>query len=121
MCVLHAWSLGFLQLSSKYHWFSNQLEKLIFLVLDLRAGLPNICSNIHSLGRISDHMITPSSSVSLARSMALDLIASPVFLLNSVWILLYSLDHRRVFLPISTLFSVRVALPVDVFLMYSLG
>ena len=78
-------------------------------------------SNIHSLGRISDHMITPSSSVSLARSMTLDLIASPVFLLNSVWILLYSLDHRRVFLPISILFSVRVALPVDVFLMYSLG
>ena len=38
---------------------------------------------------------------------------------NSVWFYLYSFGCVRVFLPVSNLFSVRIAPPVDVGLMYS--
>ena len=38
----HEWSLGFLQPSSKSCWFSNQLRGLVFLMLGLRAGVPNM-------------------------------------------------------------------------------
>ena len=42
VCTLHEWSLGFLQPSCYYHWFSNQPRELVFLVLDPRAGVPNM-------------------------------------------------------------------------------
>lgn len=43
-CVydLHEHRLGFLQLSCKTHWFSNQLRRLILLVPDPRAGESNM-------------------------------------------------------------------------------
>ena len=38
MHILHKQSLGFLQLSSKTHWFSNQQKGLIFPVSDPGLG-----------------------------------------------------------------------------------
>ena len=63
-------------------------------------------------------MIFPTYYVSSPRFVCPDLIATPPFLPESMWIFLYSLGCTGVFLPVSSLFSVRIAPDVDVFLMY---
>ena len=62
-------------------------------------------------------MVFPSSTVSPARGVCLNLIASLFFLLNFVWIFLHSLGCRGTFPPSLQFVFMRVASHVDVFLM----
>lgn len=81
-------------------------------------GAQYVAYSPHSPGRISDPVF-PSSSVFSLVEVGPNLIASPLFLTNSVWIFAYSLGYRRAFLPVFRLVSVIIALKVDVTLMYS--
>ena len=118
--ALQECSLGFLQSSYKSHWFSNQLRGLIFHALDPGWDAQYVVWTPHSPGRIPMPVISPSSSVFSPRNVGPNRITSPS-LPNSMWIFLYSLDCRRIFLPVSILFSVRIALCVVVFLICSWG
>lgn len=71
----------------------------------------------HSPGRIYGPGYSPSS-LSSPWDTGLDLIFSFPFLPNSVSVdVSYNLGCRRLLLPLSNLFSVRIALRVEVFLM----
>ena len=115
MCpFLHGWSLGFLQPSCQSVVFKPTKGTCL---PSAGWGAQYVVQTPPSPGRICKPMISPSSSLSLPRDVSLDLIASPPFLPDSLWIFLYSLGCQRVFLPVSSLFSVRIYFHVDVLLM----
>ena len=109
--VLREQSLSLLQPSCKSHWFSNQLRELVFLVLDPRAGVPNMWFKPLTPQGGSPSPWYPSLLCPWLGSP--NLIASPPFLPDSVWIFLYSLVSSLP--PVSSLFSRRIAPHVDVF------
>lgn len=43
-CALQEWIFSFLQPSGKLHWFSKLLRELVSLVLNNRAGVPDMGS-----------------------------------------------------------------------------
>ena len=72
-----------------------------------------------SLGRISKPRQSSFSSVTPPRCPGPNMIASSSFLPDSTWVLLDSLNYRRVFLSVFCLFSMRITPHVDVLLMSS--
>ena len=73
-------------------------------------GCP-ICGSDRLLPRRLSHpMIVPCPSLSPPRYVAPKLIASSLFLTNSLQIFVYSLGCRRAFLPVSFVFSVNCLL-----------
>ena len=80
-------------------------------------GASLVSQTAHSPGRICGPGYS-SSSLSSPWDTGLDLIFSFPFLPNSVSVdASYNLGCRRLFLPVSSLFSMRIALHVEVFLM----
>lgn len=71
--------------------------------------------NVHFLGRISKPVI--STSLLCPKDVGPNLIAFIPFLSDFVWIFLYILSFKIIFLPVSSLFLARLALHVDVFFM----
>ena len=98
------------------NWIELNWRGLIFLVSS--AVLPNICWTAHTPGRTSEPMHSPSSSVSSSCPCP-DLITSFSFLMTLVWKFPYNCDCVRIFLPVSSLFSMRLASHRDIFLMCS--
>ena len=113
MHVCSLQSLGFLQSSCLSHWFSNQLRGLIFLVSEPRFGLPNMWLPREDFWTC----VIPLLTCVLYQGCwsQLDRFSSlPTWLHTD---LPYSLDCSSIFLPVSSLFSVRTAPCVEVFLM----
>lgn len=84
-------------------------------------GAQYVVQTPQSPGRISQPVISPSSCLFPAARTGPSLIPSPPFLPDFMWVFLYSLGCKRAFLPVSSLFSARVAPHIDLFLMHSLG
>ena len=85
----HKQSLSFLQPLCMSNWFSSQLRELIFLVLDPRAGVPNLCfKHCTPQGRPLSTCYPPTP-IFLLGNMGPNLIAYPPFSLDSVWLFLY--------------------------------
>lgn len=118
MCEFFMSGVFFLIALQYSHWFSNQLRGLVFLLLDPRARVFNMW---RKLQREALPWWYPFLFFVPIRDTGHDLISFPPFLPNSLWVFLgwYSLGCRGVFLPVSSLFSVRVASHVDTFLMCS--
>lgn len=116
--ALHKSHLGFLLLLCQSHWFSNQLRRLDFLVLDHRARVPHLWFKLLTpLVESVDPGIPPPLCLLLGTQVLTWFFSFP-FLPNCVSVdVSYSLGCRRLFLPVSNLFSMRIALHVEVFLM----
>ena len=117
MCALHRQNLSFLQSSCLSHWCSNQLRGLIFLVSEPRFGLPTMWLYLLTPREDLWTCVIPLFTGVLYQGCwsHLDRFSSlPTWLHTH---LSYSLDCSSVFLPVSSLFSMRTAPRVEVFLM----
>ena len=114
------------QVESRFLWprrqsycFLNRLRGLVFPVSDPRAGVPNRWFTLLTPQEVSPHpwnsplLCVPSQG---CRSQPDHVSSLPTqFHVDFS----YSLVCMRVFLPVSSLFSVRIALYVEIFLMCS--
>lgn len=101
-CGFQGWSLNFLQPTG----FQTSKQDSSSQYWTAGLGCPICGSDCLLPRRISHPMIVPCPSLSPPRYVGPKLIASPLFLTNSVQIFVYSLGCRRAFLPVSSLFSV---------------